>query len=287
SASTEGALVTSTGRTAACPPASMIDAAAAWAASAGPRCVKTIDAPRAARRVPIASPMRRAPVSRTTREAGSIPCEAYDGLRGSAEAGRRPASLVTGHEAEQGRQVGLVDDLAVEEGDRAVGALRVAWIVRHHADGRAFGVQLAEQIHDGRPVLRVEVACRLVGQQDRRRPANRTSHGHALLLTTRQLTGQVFGPMGHLDALERGQHAILPLAGRHAAIGQWQLDVLVDRQVADQVEALEDESDFAVAHPRALPHRQVLDLAAIELVAPAGGRIEQAENRQERRLAAA
>ena len=36
--------------------------------------------------------------------------------------------------------------------------------------------------------------------------------------------------------------------GRHAAIGERQLDVLVDGQIADQVERLEDEADLPVAN---------------------------------------
>src|SRR5438874_8883908 len=50
----------------------------------------------------------------------------------------------------------LLDDAAVEEMDGAVGVARVARVVRDHADRRAFTVQLAEQLHDGFAVLRVE-----------------------------------------------------------------------------------------------------------------------------------
>ena len=42
-------------------------------------------------------------------------------------------------------------------------------------------------------------------------------------------------------------HALLALGGAHAAVGERQLDVLEHREVADQVEALEDEPDLAVA----------------------------------------
>ncbi len=66
-----------------------------------------------------------------------------------------------------------------------------------------------------------------------------------------------------------------------------QLDVLVDVQVANQIEALEDEPDFAVPHPGALGQRQVGDRLAVEDVLAVGRRVEQAENRQERGLAAA
>ena len=41
-------------------------------------------------------------------------------------------------------------------------------------------------------------------------------------------------------------------SARHAAVGERQLDVLVDREVADQVERLEDEADLPVADAGAL-----------------------------------
>src|SRR5688500_3450859 len=59
----------------------------------------------------------------------------------------------------------VIDDSAVEEGDHSVGMLRIARIVSHHANGRAALMQLAQQIHDGYAVLRVEIPGRLVGQQ--------------------------------------------------------------------------------------------------------------------------
>src|SRR5918995_7501890 len=81
--------------------------------------------------------------------------------------------------------------------------------------------------------------------------------------------------------------ALAPLGGLHAAIDQRQLDVLEHGEVADQVEALEDEPDLAVAHARALRERQVRHLLAVQQVGALGRRVEQAEDGQERRLAAA
>ena len=66
-----------------------------------------------------------------------------------------------------------------------------------------------------------------------------------------------------------------------------QLDVLVDVQIANQVEALEDEADLAVAHPRPLRQRQVGHRFAVEDVLALGRRVEQPQDRQQRRLAAA
>ena len=86
---------------------------------------------------------------------------------------------------------------------------------------------------------------------------DRAGDGDALLLTARELAGQVLGAVRHADALERRLDALLALGRLHAAIGERQLDVLVDGEVADQVEALEDEPDLAVADARALRQRQV------------------------------
>ena len=116
---------------------------------------------------------------------------------------------------------------------------------------------------------------------------HRAGDGDALLLTAGELAGQVLRAVRHADLLERRHHALLALGRLHAAIGERQLDVLVDGQVADQVEALEDEPDLAVADARPLGERQVGDRLAVEHVVAVGRRVEQAENRQQRGLAAA
>src|SRR5207247_8462310 len=128
---------------------------------------------------------------------------------------------------------------------------------------------------------------RLVCQQDERLAGHRAGDGHTLLLTARELAGKMLRAVRHADALERRFHALLALGRLHPAIGERQLYVLEDREVADQVEALEDEPNLTVAHARALGRRQFRDRAAVEQVRSFGRRVEQAEDRQERRLAAA
>ena len=163
----------------------------------------------------------------------------------------------------------------------------VARIVRHHADRGALLVQVAQQVHDRLAVVRVQVAGGLVGEQDRRVPSQPAGHRHALLLTAGELRGVVLHAVRHADLLQRLLHALLALRGAHAAIGQRQLDVLVDRQVADQVEGLEDEADLAVADARALGRLELLDRPAVERVAALGRRVQQAQDREQRGLAAA
>ncbi len=112
-------------------------------------------------------------------------------------------------------------------------------------------------------------------------------HGHSLPLAARELRREVLHPMRHPDPLERRLHPPPALLGRQAAVGERQLDVLVHREVADQIEGLEDESDLPVADPRALGRGEPRYRLAVERVAALGRRVEQPENREQRRLAAA
>src|SRR5438046_10127718 len=74
----------------------------------------------------------------------------------------------------------LLDHTAVEQMDAALGVPGVARIVRDHADGGAAAVQLLEQVHHGFAAARVEVAGRLVRQQDERLAGDGAGHGNAL-----------------------------------------------------------------------------------------------------------
>src|SRR5574338_581789 len=179
------------------------------------------------------------------------------------------------------------DYAAVEQVNRALGVTRVSRVVRDHADGGTFTVQLVEQLHDRFAVLGVQVSRGLVRQQNGRRARDGPGDGDALLLTAGELARQVLGAVRHAHLLERGHHAFLPLGGFHAAVRQRQFHVFIDGQVANQVEALEDEPDLAVAHPRPLGHGKRGDLAAVQRVLAFGAWTDETENRQQRELAAA
>src|SRR5437899_8290572 len=75
----------------------------------------------------------------------------------------------------------------VEELDRAFSVKRVTRVVSHHADGSAFPVEVAQQVHNRLAVFRVEVAGWLGGQEDRGLAHQRPRHGDALLLASREL----------------------------------------------------------------------------------------------------
>ena len=79
----------------------------------------------------------------------------------------------------------------------------------------------------------------------------------------------------------------MALAAAQLAVAQRDVDVVVQIEIGDQVEALEDEADLLVAQPRARAVVELLDLDAIELVLTAGQLLEQARDVEERRLAGA
>ena len=91
----------------------------------------------------------------------------------------------------------------------------------------------------------------------------------------------------HPNFFERFVHQFLTFRARRTAVGEGQLDVFVYGQVADQVERLEDEADLAVADACPLVHLQPRNGLTVQNVSPVAGRVEQAQNGQQRGFAAA
>src|SRR5436190_16566886 len=93
--------------------------------------------------------------------------------------------------------------------------------------------------------------------------------------------------VGHADAFERFHHPLLAIDRWHSlAIGQRQFDVFINCEIADQVETLEDESNFLIANAGARAEVQIFDRLAIQLIFPIGWSVKQADDREQRRLAA-
>src|ERR1700737_2650012 len=93
--------------------------------------------------------------------------------------------------------------------------------------------------------------------------------------------------MRHADPLERFLDALPAFSRTHTAIGQWELDVVEDREVANQIEILKDESNLTVSRSRPPAQREIRHRLPVQPVLSTGWRVEQAEDRQQRRLAAA
>ena len=95
--------------------------------------------------------------------------------------------------------------------------------------------------------LGVEVAGRLVGQDDGGIGHQRPRDGHPLPLSARELVRPVLHAVRQPDRLEGLLGAPPPLRLRHPGVDQGQLDVVEDVGAREEVEGLEDEPDPAVA----------------------------------------
>ena len=81
--------------------------------------------------------------------------------------------------------------LTIEEVYDALGITGIAFRVSHHNDCCSFLVQLSEQLHHLYAVLRVEVTGGLIGKNQFRIHHHGTGYSHTLLLTARELLGEV------------------------------------------------------------------------------------------------
>src|SRR5688500_11496964 len=105
----------------------------------------------------------------------------------------------------------LFDDLAVGDDDGAGDAVGEVAVVGDHADGLAGGDESLEELEDGFGGARVEVAGRLVGEDERRVVGEGACDGDALLLAARAGGGELVGVLHHVDALEEGGGAVAAL----------------------------------------------------------------------------
>src|SRR5881409_592270 len=164
--------------------------------------------------------------------------------------------------------------------------LRETLVVCHHANRGATLMQFSEQLHHRLAIARIEVAGRFVCEQNRRPASESARDRDTLLLATRELAGQMFCAMRHAHALQGFGHKRFAIAGARAPVGQRQFDVFENRQIADQIKALKDETDLAIPNARALCEREIRDLMAFQRITAIRRSIEQAENRKQRGLAA-
>ena len=75
-------------------------------------------------------------------------------------------------------------------------------VVRRHEDGGPFRVDLAEQVHDLEGEIGIEIARRLVREDERRLVDERPRDRDALLLAARQLDGIRVDAMLKADPLQ-------------------------------------------------------------------------------------
>src|SRR6266478_5642964 len=82
-----------------------------------------------------------------------------------------------------------------------------------------------------------------------------------------QLARQMFRPMSHTHSLQSFRDKRFTVTGAHAGIGERQFDILKNAEIADQIETLENKSDFAIANARALSKRKISDFVTFQRIA--------------------
>src|ERR1700683_4613797 len=103
-----------------------------------------------------------------------------------------------------------------------LGVFRKPGVVRHHADRRAFTMQVLQQLHYSFTIARIKVSSRFVCQKDGRFSSERARDGDTLLLTTRKLRRIVTNTVRHADAFQSFHHTRFPVGGRHSlSVGEW------------------------------------------------------------------
>ena len=131
----------------------------------------------------------------------------------------------------------------------------------------------------------VEVAGRLVGEDDRGLRDERPRDRDALLLAPRELGRAVGEPVGEADAL--GEAVEPPCLGLLAGDREREQHVLLSRQHREQVEELEDEADVLAPQFRQIVVAELRDLRAGDRDVAGGRLVEPGEDVHQRRLARA
>src|SRR3954470_4321126 len=157
-------------------------------------------------------------------------------------------------------------------------------VVGDHQDRRTGAVDAVEELHDPDRGVGVEVAGRLVTDEQRRGVDERARDRDALLLAARQLVRERVRLVREADHREHLRHL---LANRRAALAlhlERVGDVLGGVAVRQQLEVLEDAADVA-AQQRHLAARQPREVAPADHD-PAVGRLELLQQQpDQRRLA--
>src|SRR5450756_1811254 len=165
----------------------------------------------------------------------------------------------------------------------------VALVCDEEHGNPAFLVQRLEHVHDLDGGPGVEVAGRLIGEEDRRVVDQGARDSDALLLAARQLVGEVVSALLESHQLERLHGPPFPIRPlrRGAVIEKGQFDVLERRCSGEEVEPLEHEADLVVSDPGQIVFRQARHILAVEEVLSRRRPIETPENVHEGRLARA
>src|SRR6476660_2213052 len=176
---------------------------------------------------------------------------------------------------------------SVAQADRALAVPGVLLGMGHLYDRRPRRVQPREQLHDLARLRRVQVARRLVGEDERRLGHDGARDPHQLLLAARQLRGIEILLADDVEAVEDIGDTRGALAPDDASIVERHAEILCDCQVVEQMVLLEHEPDLLTRPGLALADGHCVYRTSAEEILPREHGIEHAENGEEGALAGA
>ena len=134
-----------------------------------------------------------------------------------------------------------------DESYRAVRERGGVGVVRDHDDRAPVLVKLVEVAHHLLTCIAVEIARRLIGQDDLRIVGERPRERDTLLLPLTHFRRTVIGSIGQADTVEHLHRTLFLLFGGFARQHEWDLHVFAGSQPRDQVERLKHEADLAAS----------------------------------------
>src|SRR5437899_1827010 len=195
-----------------------------------------------------------------------------------------PAGVVARDMASVGDRGCLHQAVAHAEG--ALPRQRRIRLVGHEDDRSTVGHgSLPQDAEDLAPGGRVQVAGRLVGEDQGRADDQGPGDRHPLLLAPGQLPGTVPGPVGEPDLRQRPPRLLPDLRGGIPGEQQREADVVGRREGGQQVEELEDEPDAPPPPQGEVVVRHPGQRVALEKHLAGGGTVEPGHDMEQRRLA--
>ena len=178
-------------------------------------------------------------------------------------------------------------DFSIADVEDAVGEPRHLLGVSDEDDRVAAGVNFQEETEDFICGGAVKVARGLIGEHDLRLCRKGAGDGDALALATGELRGLMVGPLQYTHGLERSGGPRSSFSWRYAAVDQGELDIGERCGPWQEVDRLEDKSDFTITYQGEVALAEMANVAAGELVGSRGRVVETAENIHQCRLSRA
>ena len=162
--------------------------------------------------------------------------------------------------------------------------MRHVQLVGDHDDGDALVVELLKHAHDFDARAAVEIAGRLVGEQERGLIGERAGDGHTLLLTAGKLIGRVVSAFTEADGRQRLQGPLaLAFAGQAlAGVEHRQFDIFQSGRAREQIKALKNKPDFLIADVGQLVAIELRNVNVVEQVTALRWAVETADDVHQR-----